>query len=246
MSHNRRVLITGGTRGIGRGLVIEFARQGYQVAFTYQHQARLAAELESELGTCVKGFALDQSDSAAIAPSVQAMAEATGGGFDILINNAAIAQEKPFMSITARDWSAMLNCNLQGPFLLAQACLPHMINQGWGRIINVSSIGGQWGGFNQVHYAASKAGLISLTHSIAKIYSGQGITSNAISIGLVATDMTAQELSTPQGQEKLAGIPVGRAGTPEDIAQIAIFLASEKSGYLTGQTFNANGGMLFS
>jgi acetoacetyl-CoA reductase/3-oxoacyl-[acyl-carrier protein] reductase len=195
MSNNRRVLITGGTRGIGRGLVIAFARQGYQVAFTYRHQARLAAELEAELGTCVKGFALDQSDSAAIAPSVQAMAEATGGGFDILINNAAIAQEKPFMSITASDWSAMLNCNLQGPFLLAQACLPHMINQGWGRIINISSIGGQWGGFNQVHYAASKAGLISLTRSIAKIYSKNGIASIAIAIGLVETDMNAKELS---------------------------------------------------
>lgn len=239
------VLITGGSRGIGRELVIRFSQEGYRVAFTFCQQATRARELEQRLGDRVKGFRFDQADSEQVTPLLEAIAGHFGQRVDVLVNNAAIAQEKPFATITADDWSTMLATNLQGPFLLAQACLPAMLDKGWGRIINISSIGGQWGGFNQVHYAASKAGLISLTQSLAKIYSSQGITANAIAIGLVATDMTANELSTEAGQRKLAGIPAGRAGTAGDIAEIALFLASAGSGYLTGQTLNANGGMYF-
>jgi NAD(P)-dependent dehydrogenase (short-subunit alcohol dehydrogenase family) len=139
----------------------------------------------------------------------------------------------------------MMAINLRGPFVLIQEVLPKMMETGWGRILNISSIGGQWGGYNQVHYAAAKAGLINLTRSIAKIYSGYGITSNAIAPGLVATDMTANELSTIAGQEKLNNIPSRRLGTVEEIAAAAIFLASDEASYITGQTINVNGGMYF-
>lgn len=139
----------------------------------------------------------------------------------------------------------MLNTNLRGPFLLAQACIPAMKQHGFGRIINIGSIGGQWGGYNQVHYAAAKAGLINLSQSIAKIYSRDGIRTNTIAIGLVATEMTEHELTTEAGKQKAAAIPVGRLGKVEDIASIALFLASQDSDYLSGQTLNANGGMYF-
>ena len=120
-----------------------------------------------------------------------------------------------------------------------------MIEQQWGRIINITSIGGQWGGFNQVHYAASKAGLISFTQSMAKIYSKHGITSNSISPGLIATDMSENELNTDAGKEKVKNIPLGRLGTKQEISNIALFLASDEASYITGQTVNANGGMYF-
>ena len=120
-----------------------------------------------------------------------------------------------------------------------------MVKQGWGRIINIASIGGQWGGFNQVHYAAAKAGLISLTRSMAKIYSKYGITTNAVSPGLVGTDMVQRELNTEAGQEKVRNIPVRRIATPEEVTNVVVFLASEGASYITGQTINVNGGMYF-
>ena len=129
---------------------------------------------------------------------------------------------------------------------MIQEIIPQMQKNGFGRIINISSIGGQWGGLNQVHYAASKSALINLTRSIAKLYSKDGITSNAIAPGLVATDMSANELSTEAGKAKVASIPSARLGTVEEIGSIVNFLASDASSYITGQTINANGGMYFS
>jgi acetoacetyl-CoA reductase/3-oxoacyl-[acyl-carrier protein] reductase len=116
---------------------------------------------------------------------------------------------------------------------------------GWGRIINISSIGGQWGGFNQVHYAAAKAGLINLTRSLAKIYSSSGVTANVIAPGLVETEMSAQELDSEAGREKVRGIPAGRIGSAEEVAQAVVFLASDGAAYITGQSVNLNGGMYF-
>jgi acetoacetyl-CoA reductase/3-oxoacyl-[acyl-carrier protein] reductase len=139
----------------------------------------------------------------------------------------------------------MLDVNLQGAFRTTQELLPNMIEKKWGRIINITSIGGQWGGYNQVHYAVSKAGLISFTQSIAKIYSKDGITSNSIAVGLVATEMSKNELNTKAGKAKVQNIPMGRLGTKEEIAKIALFLASDDASYITGQTINANGGMYF-
>lgn len=242
---NKLVLITGGSRGIGAGLVKAFADAGYSVALTYCRGKEKAEALAATLGDKVAAFALDQADPASIRECIQAIEAHFGKSIDVLINNGAIAQEKPFADISADDFSRMLNTNLRGPFLLAQACIPAMQQQQFGRIINIGSIGGQWGGFNQVHYAAAKAGLINLGQSIAKIYSRDGIRANTISIGLVATEMTEHELSTEAGKQKAAAIPVGRVGTVDDIAPLALFLASTQSDYLSGQTLNANGGMYF-
>ena len=163
-----------------------------------------------------------------------------------MVNNGAISQEKPFDSITDSDWESMISVNLQGPFRVIQEVIPSMVENQWGRVINIASIGGQWGGFNQVHYAAAKAGLINLTRSVAKIYSKHGITSNAISPGLVATAMAEDELSTEAGKEKVKGIPINRIGTVEEIGATVVFLSQEGSSYITGQTLNLNGGMFFS
>jgi acetoacetyl-CoA reductase/3-oxoacyl-[acyl-carrier protein] reductase len=121
-----------------------------------------------------------------------------------------------------------------------------MIDRGWGRIINISSIGGQWGGINQVHYAASKAALINLTRSLARLYSSKGVLSNAVAVGLVQSDMSKRELESPEGIAKAKNIPCGRVGNGGDVAKVVAFLSGEASNYVTGQTINVNGGMLFS
>jgi NAD(P)-dependent dehydrogenase (short-subunit alcohol dehydrogenase family) len=169
-----------------------------------------------------------------------------GADIEIVVNNAALIQEKPFETITDADWDRMLAVNLRGAFIVAQETLPGMIAGKWGRIINITSIGGQWGGMRQVHYAAAKAGLINLTHSLAKLYSSAGVTANAIAPGLVATDMVRKELKSKSGKEKARSIPVGRIAEPSEIGAAVKYLASEEAGYVTGHTLNINGGLLLS
>ncbi len=169
----------------------------------------------------------------------------TFGAVDVLVNNAAIAQEKPFLELGIADWDLMLAVNLRGPFACSQEVLPDMLKQRWGRIVNISSVGGQWGGMNQVHYACAKAGLNNLTRSLAKLYSAQGVLTNTVAPGLVATQMVANELQTAGGKEKAASIPAGRIATTDEVAHVVAFLASDDSSYITGQTINVNGGMYF-
>jgi NAD(P)-dependent dehydrogenase (short-subunit alcohol dehydrogenase family) len=241
------VLVTGGSRGIGRSIALRCAKEGASLALTYNVNRELAEEvvgaIRSEGGKAIgiqASIEERSSASRAIAETKRAL-----GPVDILVNNAAIAQEKPFHTITDMDWNQMLAVNLGGPFICCQEVLPDMLKQNWGRIINISSIGGQWGGFNQVHYAASKAALISLTRSLARIYSGQGITTNAVAPGLVSTEMSAAEIDSAAGREKLRNIPIGRIATGEEVANVVAFLASEAASYITGQTMNVNGGMYF-
>ncbi|KKW45518.1 MAG: 3-oxoacyl-(Acyl carrier protein) reductase [Parcubacteria group bacterium GW2011_GWB1_57_6] len=165
---------------------------------------------------------------------------------DILVNNAGIADERPLESITDAQWDHLLAVNLRGPFIVVQEALPAMRAQKWGRIVNIVSIGGQWGGMRQVHYAAAKAGLINFTRSLAKLYSREGITSNAVSPGLVETDMSKKEMRSKAGKQKAAQIPIGRLTKPEEIAAAVMFLISDDAASITGQTLNVNGGMLFS
>lgn len=240
-------LVTGASRGIGREIALRLGQQGFSVALTYNSRANLAFEVVEELRkTGAEAMAIHMAvENRSNVREALAEVRNQWGSIDILLNNAAIAQEKPFETITDEDWDRLLGVNLRGPFVLAQECLPAMIDQGWGRIINITSIGGQWGGFNQVHYAASKAGLINLTRSLAKLYSSKGVTTNAVAIGLVQTDMSAGELSTGAGQEKVRAIPRDRLGTVQDIAATVAFLASEEADYITGQTINLNGGMYF-
>ena len=230
------VFVTGASKGIGESIANYLSLNNYHVAYGYNKTHPDNDNFYIDI---------DISSRKSIQNAIKKTEEKFGKTIDILINNAAIAQEKPFLKITDEDWQNMLNINLQGAFRITQEVLPNMIKNNWGRIINITSIGGQWGGLNQVHYAASKAALINFTQSIAKIYSKDGITSNAISPGLVATDMSENELNTQAGKEKVKNIPIGRLGTKEEIASIAYFLSSNKSSYITGQTINANGGMYF-
>ena len=239
------VLVTGGSRGIGATIAKSFSHAGYKVAITYSKNKNKARNIVSNLQGDAFAFKLDQSNSESIQHCLSQITEHFQNSIDVLVNNAAISQEKSFFNITADDFSKMLDTNLRGPFLLAQACIAGMKQKQFGKIINISSIGGQWGGINQVHYAASKAGLINLTKSIAKVYSSDGICANTIAVGLVDTDMAKAELASPEGRKKIKTIPVGRIATPDDIAKISLFLASNDSDYVTGQTINANGGMYF-
>ena len=244
---NKTALITGGSRGIGRAIALAFGREGAKVAVCYNTAREKAEEVVSlikSFGSNAVTYQMAVTDRSAI-KSVIGKVHSDLGAVEILVNNAGIAQEKPFATITDEDWDKMLAVNLKGPFICIQEVIPSMLERNWGRIINTVSIGGQWGGFNQVHYAAAKAGLINLTRSIAKIYSRYGITSNAVSPGLVNTDMAQAELSTDAGKEKLKNIPIGRIANPEEIANVVAFLASEEASYVTGQTINVNGGMYF-
>ena len=249
MSDQRKsVFLTGGNRGIGEGIVFSLAEAGFDVVFTYYSDAELASNVCKEaqkLKGNVSSIRMDLGERDSVKDGIKYAYEELGD-INIVVNNGAISQEKPFDSITDSDWESMISVNLQGPFRVIQEVIPSMVENQWGRVINIASIGGQWGGFNQVHYAAAKAGLINLTRSVAKIYSKHGITSNAISPGLVATAMTEDELSTEAGKEKVKGIPINRIGTVEEIGATVVFLSQEGSSYITGQTLNLNGGMFFS
>lgn len=243
----KNAIVTGASRGIGKAIAIALAKEGVNVALTYKTNKEKALSVVEEIASksnraiCMQ---LDQRSRENIRQVTEAVHK-NFGKINILVNNAAIAQEKPFETITDDEWDNMMAANLRGPFILCQEVIPDMMEQGWGRIINICSVGGQWGGVNQVHYAAAKAGLINLTKSLARIYSKNGITSNAVAPGLVDTDMIAEELTTPPGKEKVRSIPIGRIATAEEIANVAVFLASEKASYITGQTINVNGGMYF-
>lgn len=240
-------IVTGGSRGIGEAIAVTLAKNGVNVVLTYKTSKKKAnsvvKEIESKGGkaACLQ---LDQGDRKAIHRLVKT-ARKELGRISILINNAAITQKKSFREISDRDWDKMMAVNLRGPFILSRELIPDMIKKRWGRIVNISSIGGQWGGLHQVHYAAAKAGLINLTMSLARIYSKDGITTNAIAPGLVFTDMIKPMLKTEAGRKELDKIPLGRAATTKEIADAVAFLCSDDASYITGQTINVNGGMYF-
>jgi len=222
-----RVLVTGGTRGIGEAIVRKLVN--HEVYFTYKDSQGKAMEIKREFPD-VHYRKMD------LARREDLNATVNWAKPQVLINNAAIAQEKPFEDISMHEWDMMLGCNLTAPAFMSRQAANYM--KGWGRIINIASIGGQWGGMRQVHYSAAKAGLLNLTKSMARAYMKDGITVNAISPGAVDTDMGRKT--------KHNGIPMGRMATPEEVASAVVYLISEEAGYITGQTINVNGGMLFS
>ena len=239
-------VVTGAGRGIGRAIAGALGREGAAVV--------LAARSGSELQTVARE--IEQAGGRALAvptdvrqeASVEALvrrALAEWRQVDVLVNAAGVATFAPVTDSKLDDWDQMLAVNLRGPFACCQEVLPDMLKHGWGRIINISSVGGQWGGMNQVHYACAKAGLNNLTRSLAKLYSAHGVLTNTVAPGLVATRMVADELETAAGKEKVANIPAGRIATTDEVAHVVAFLASDDSGYITGQTINVNGGMYF-
>lgn len=244
----KNALVTGGSRGIGKAIAIVLAKEGVRVALTYnskKDEAMAVVKSIEQNGGKAVAIQLDQKNRKSIENAVKAVREKFGA-INILVNNAGIVQKKAFTEITDDDFDMVLATNLRGPFTLAQEVIPDMLKNKWGRIVNISSIGGQWGGVHQVHYAASKAGLINLTRSLAKLFSKDGITSNAIAPEWIVTDAITKDLGFDIKKQDFSGIPVGRAGTPEEVAGTVAFLCSDEASYITGQTLNVNGGIYFS
>jgi 3-oxoacyl-[acyl-carrier protein] reductase len=239
----RIALVTGASQGIGRACALELARAGATVALAARNEtklAKVAAEIEAAGGQAAI-FGLDVSSEESIKAGAKAVLERFGK-VEILINNAGITRDGLMMMMKRADWDDVLGTNLTGAFLLTQAVLRPMLKNRWGRIINISSVVGRTGQAGQVNYAASKAGLIGLTRSMAREVASRGITVNAVAPGYIETPMTAvldEKLRTAM----LTSIPLGRAGTDADIAQSVGFLASEAAGYITGHVLDVNGGM---
>lgn len=244
----RVALVTGGSRGIGAAVSRALARAGATVALTYHSNADIAAATVADIeqaGGRALALPLSIAERASVRAAI-AEVHAAFGPITVLVNNAGIAKRQAFLDISDADWDNVLGINLRGAMACCQEVLPDMQAAHFGRIINVSSIGGQWGGVHQVHYAAAKAGLISLTRSLARIYSKDGITSNALAPGLVDTDMIKPELADADAVARaLAQVPVGRIATPDEIAAAVVYLSGPDAGYITGQTLNINGGMYF-
>jgi 3-oxoacyl-[acyl-carrier protein] reductase len=234
---NRVALVTGASRGIGRATAIALAGVGADVAVNYRKEQAAAEEVCAEIRKLARRAVPLQAD-VSLAADVERLVttvELELGPVEILVNNAGVTQFKPFAELTEADWDELVRVNLKSAFLITQRVLPGMRVRRWGRIINLSSVAAQTGGVIGPHYAASKAGLIGLTHSYASLLAKEGITANAIAPALIETDMVT---SNPNASP--ARIPTGKFGSPEEIARIAVLLA--ESDYITGQTISPNGG----
>ncbi len=234
-------LVTGGTRGIGRAIAGTLRGAGARVALTGRDAGRARAAA-AELGDAVMGFGCELADPAQIEAAV-AGAEAALGPIDILVNNAGLTRDQIVLRMSESDWDAVLDANLKGAFLAIRAVLKGMMKRKAGRIINVTSIVGLTGNKGQANYAASKAGLIGLTKSVAKEYASRNILVNCVAPGFVETDMTAA-LPVEARTTLLQQIALGRLGRPEDIAGAVLFLASDLAAYVTGQVLVVDGGMV--
>ncbi len=241
----RVALVTGSTRGIGRAIAQQLAASGATVVVTGRDEARaieVAAEIAGETGATVRGMGVDISDAAQAAAVVDRV-EKELGKLDILVNNAGLTRDNLIMRLKDEDWDAVLNANLRGAFVTCRAASRGMMKRRWGRIINIASVVGIIGNKGQSNYAASKAGLIGLTKSIAKELASRNVLANVIAPGFVETDMTAA--MTPEAKATLSsGIPLERLGTPQDIAGMVTVLASDLGAYITGQVIVVDGGLV--
>ncbi|MGP0019968.1 MAG: 3-oxoacyl-[acyl-carrier-protein] reductase [Candidatus Sulfotelmatobacter sp.] len=245
MSLSGRVaLVTGASQGIGRTVALRLAKNGATVAVAARNQEKLN-ELVTEITTAggkAANFALDVSDEEQVKATIKA-AIAQLGKIDILVNNAGITRDQLVMRMKRADWDSVLQTNLTSAYLCIQAVMSSMLKQRWGRIINITSVFGQMGQAGQANYSASKAGLIGLTMAIAREVGSRNITCNAIAPGFIETAMTAV-LSDEFKQTAIKQIPLGRVGSPDDVASAVAFLASDDASYITGHVLNVNGGML--
>ena len=237
----RTALVTGSTRGIGRAIAELLARCNAKVAVVGRDRAR-AEEVATQLPGTTKGFSCDIADVASVTKLVEDV-EKELGGVDILVNNAGLTRDNLLMRLKDDDWDAVLDANLRGAFVAIRAATRGMMKRRWGRVINIASVVGIVGNKGQANYAASKAGLIGLTKSVAKELASRNILANAVAPGFIETDMTAA--MTPDARTTLSQqIPLERLGTPNDIAGVVGFLASEYAAYITGQVFVVDGGMV--
>ncbi len=238
---NKTALVTGATGGIGRAICRTLYQQGANLVLTDMNQETLN-EFAKELGARAVGIAANISDANSM-QNLLTKAKEKFENIDILVNNAGINRDTLSIRMSDEQWESVLNVNLTAGFRLTRSLMPQMMKKRWGRVISMASIVGVIGNVGQANYAASKGGLIAMTKSVAQEVAGRGITLNCIAPGFIGTPMT-ERLPDEVKQAMLDRIPMKRMGTPQDIANVVAFLASEESAYITGQTLNVNGGML--
>ncbi len=239
----KTALVTGASQGLGRACAVALAARGAKVALAARNEARLA-EVEQEIaaaGGTVRAFVMDVASEESIKAAAKAVL-AYFGSVDILVNNAGVTRDTLLLRMKRADWDDVLTTNLTGAFLLTQAVISSMMKARWGRIVNIASVVGETGQAGQANYAASKAGLIGFTKSLARELASRGITANVVAPGYIETAMTAV-LDDRQREAMLTQIPLGRAGKDTDIAEAVCFLASPGAGYVTGHVLDVNGGM---
>ena len=241
-------LITGGSRGLGKAMAIAFAKEGAKaVGITYvtnEESARKTCEEITSYGCTAYMNHVEVTNRESIKDWLKQISVAEGQ-IDVLVNNAGINRAGPLDTVTEEDWDDIMAVNLKGPFLVSQEVLPMMVGTGGGRIINIASVSGLYGGPTTAHYAASKAGLISLTQVLARWGADHNIFVNSISPGIIETDLTREELRTGAGKNVVGLTLLKRPGQVEDVASIAVMLASDEQNYMTGQTISPNGGSYF-
>ncbi len=241
--HGKNALVTGASQGIGRACALALAQAGARVGLAARNETKLA-EVAEEIATnggTAEVFAIDIASEESIKAGAKAAIERMGS-VEILVTNAGITKDGLMMRMKRADWDSVLATNLTGTFLLTQAVVGSMLRARWGRIINISSVVGEMGQAGQANYAASKAGLIGLTKSVARELASRGITANAVAPGYIETAMT-EVLDQKQREAMLTHIPLGRPGTDQDVANAVRFLASDEAAYITGHVLDVNGGM---
>ncbi|WP_417789260.1 MULTISPECIES: SDR family NAD(P)-dependent oxidoreductase [Pseudomonadati] len=241
----RIAFVTGGSRGIGRAIVEAFVAEGAHVFFSYEKNEAAAQEVLTHLGLpAERAVQCHVCDRKAL-QQVFSDIEARHGRLDVLVNNAGINKPTDFDEISDEDWDAILDVNLKGPFVVTQEAISLLRKSEAASVIHIGSVSGQYGGPRTAHYAASKAGLISLSQVIARFLAEDNIRSNVLAAGLVASEMAAAGLDSPQVQKAAEGVLLKRMGTPQEVADMAVYLASDRSSYVTAQTLNVNGGLYF-
>ena len=240
----RVALVTGASQGIGRACCLKLAEAGAAMAICARNQEKLkeVADQITRAGGSAMFFSVDVADEEQIKTAVKA-ALSHFGKIDILVNNAGITRDQLLLRMKRADWDAVLNTNLTSAYVCTQQVIGSMLKQRWGRIINIASVFGQIGQAGQVNYSSSKAGLIGLTMAIAREVASRNITANAVAPGFIDTAMTSV-LSEDFRQNAMKVIPLGRIGTPDDVASAVRFLASDEASYITGHVLNVNGGMV--
>ncbi len=241
---DKKAIVTGGTRGIGKAIVYELASEGCNVVFTYHSSDEAAKVIEADaekFGVKILSLKADAS-SLKDAEKTVSFALENLGGLDILVNNAGINKDNLLLRMSEEDFDSVINANLKGVFNYTKTCIKQMMNQRHGRIINISSVVALSGNAGQANYVASKAGIIGFTKAAAKEFASRNITVNSIAPGFITTDMT-DRLNEKQKEAMLSLIPMKRIGLPSEVAKVVTFLASEDSSYITGEVISVNGGM---